>query len=229
MVALNLFFSLLTGVAWIWIVIRLDTHRKEKNSQAVLVIFFLFGFLSLVPLVLVARGVGLVLERELCVRPWTMPLKSAVVTGLTAIVVFTSMLLASRIPVALRYHDMGNALYWESDKRGQAPAELIDVCLEKAVHLDPTNPEFHNTLGKRYWRTQRHEESLQEAIRAAELDPGRLIRDPGRDENNRRPTLPSGAARVMSVWLLPSRPSSRRALRQRPSQFRAQARLVGHR
>jgi len=48
-VALNLFFSLLTGATWIGIVILLDTHRREKNSQAVLVIFFLFGFLSLIP------------------------------------------------------------------------------------------------------------------------------------------------------------------------------------
>jgi len=131
----------------------------------------LFGFLSLVPLVLVARGLGLILERELGAKSWTRPFKRGVVAGFTAIVVFAGMLLASRIPVALRYHDMGNALYWESDKRGQAPAELITECFEKAVRLDPTNPEFHNSLGKRYWRTQRYEASLQEAIRAAELDP----------------------------------------------------------
>jgi len=49
MVALGLFLSLLVGAAWIWLIIRLDTHRREKNSQAVLVKFFLAGFLSLIP------------------------------------------------------------------------------------------------------------------------------------------------------------------------------------
>ena len=50
MVALNLFFSLLVGSAWVGLVILLDTHRREKKSQAVLLKFFLFGFLSLIPM-----------------------------------------------------------------------------------------------------------------------------------------------------------------------------------
>jgi RsiW-degrading membrane proteinase PrsW (M82 family) len=49
MVVLDLFLTLLVGSAWIWLVIRLDTHRKEKKSQAVLLKFFLAGFLSLIP------------------------------------------------------------------------------------------------------------------------------------------------------------------------------------
>lgn len=50
MVALNLFFSLLAGSAWVGLVILMDTHRREKKSQAVLLKFFLFGFLSLIPM-----------------------------------------------------------------------------------------------------------------------------------------------------------------------------------
>lgn len=49
MVACNIFFNLLAGSAWVGLVIILDTHRKEKKSQVVLLKFFLFGFLSLVP------------------------------------------------------------------------------------------------------------------------------------------------------------------------------------
>jgi RsiW-degrading membrane proteinase PrsW (M82 family) len=50
MVARNLFFSLFVGAAWVGLVILLDIHRKEKNSQVVLLKFFLFGFLSLIPM-----------------------------------------------------------------------------------------------------------------------------------------------------------------------------------
>lgn len=49
MVARNLFLSLFVGAVWVGLVILLDTHRREKNSQVVLLKFFLFGFLSLIP------------------------------------------------------------------------------------------------------------------------------------------------------------------------------------
>lgn len=50
MVACNIFFNLLAGSAWVGLVILLDTHRREKKSQVVLLKFFLFGFLSLIPM-----------------------------------------------------------------------------------------------------------------------------------------------------------------------------------
>ena len=50
MVACNIFFNLLAGSAWIGLVILLDTHRREKKSQVVLLKFFLFGFLCLIPM-----------------------------------------------------------------------------------------------------------------------------------------------------------------------------------
>jgi RsiW-degrading membrane proteinase PrsW (M82 family) len=49
MVARNVFFNLLAGSAWVGVVILLDTHRREKKSQVMLLKFFLFGFLSLIP------------------------------------------------------------------------------------------------------------------------------------------------------------------------------------
>jgi hypothetical protein len=49
MMALNLFFTLLVGAIWVGLVVLLDTHRREKKSHAVLLKFFLFGFLSLLP------------------------------------------------------------------------------------------------------------------------------------------------------------------------------------
>ena len=52
MVVLNLFSSLLVGAAWVGLVMLLDTHRREKNSQVILVRFFLLGFLSLIPTVI---------------------------------------------------------------------------------------------------------------------------------------------------------------------------------
>jgi hypothetical protein len=50
MVACNIFFNLLAGSAWVGLVILLDTHRREKKSQVVLLKFFLFGFLCLIPM-----------------------------------------------------------------------------------------------------------------------------------------------------------------------------------
>ncbi|MBN1835145.1 MAG: PrsW family intramembrane metalloprotease [Spirochaetales bacterium] len=49
MVALSFVLSLLIGAAWFWVVTRLDPHRRDKGSQAVLLTFFLVGFLSLIP------------------------------------------------------------------------------------------------------------------------------------------------------------------------------------
>jgi len=49
MVALSFVLSLLIGAAWFWAVTRLDPHRKDKGSQAVLLTFFVVGFVSLIP------------------------------------------------------------------------------------------------------------------------------------------------------------------------------------
>jgi len=47
--ALGLLCSLLIGAGWFAVVLRLDTHRRDKNSRAILLKFFLAGFLSLIP------------------------------------------------------------------------------------------------------------------------------------------------------------------------------------
>ena len=53
--ALGLLCSLLIGAGWFAVVLRLDTHRRDKNSRAILLKFFLAGFLSLIPTFLLYR------------------------------------------------------------------------------------------------------------------------------------------------------------------------------
>jgi len=126
---------------------------------------------ALVPLVIVARVLGWRLERALGVRPWMGPARRAAFSAAIAVGVFSAMLLASRIPLAQRYYDLGQACAWANDKRGQGPPEMAIVCMEQAVRLNPRSAIAHYELGGLYNRLYGPERSLSEAIASAELDP----------------------------------------------------------